>query len=157
MQAVLRSETNMAENRMDPSQARAHLLAEHAKLRAALARAERIAAEALAGATVAVQLHEVLQQCRDLFAAHNESEERLLGPILLQDPAWGQARIDRMLEEHRAEHAEMRAALTGTDNDVAARVADLRELIEAHMDAEERTFLSRAVLRDDVVSVEDGS
>lgn len=142
---------------MDPSQARTHLLSEHKELRAVLARAERIAAEALAGAPVAGQLHQVLQQCRDLFAAHNESEERLLGPILLQDPAWGQARFDRMFEEHRAEHAEMRAAMTGDDREVAARVADFREMIEAHMDAEERTFLSRAVLRDDVVSVEQGS
>lgn len=140
---------------MDPSQARAHLLSEHAELRAVLARAERIAADALAGSSASVQLRDILQICRDLFAAHNASEERLLGPILQQDPAWGQARIDRMMEEHRAEHAEMRAALTGRDRDVAARVADLREIIEAHMDAEERTFLSRSVLRDDVVSIED--
>jgi hypothetical protein len=61
-----------------------------------------------------------------------------------------------MMEEHRAEHAVIRAALTGTDRDVAHRVADLRELVEAHMAAEERTFLSRGVLRDDLVTVESG-
>jgi hypothetical protein len=142
---------------MEPSQARTRLLAEHDQLREVLARAERIAADALSGVAAPGQLHEILQLCRDLFAAHNASEELVLAPILLRDLAWGQARVDRMFDEHRAEHAEIRAALTGSDLVVAKRVAELRELVEAHMAAEERTFLSRGVLRDDPVSIEGSS
>jgi hypothetical protein len=142
---------------MEPSQARQQLLAEHDELRTILARADRIAREVVAGAAVTAELRDVLQLCRDLFAIHNASEERLLGPILQQDFAWGQVRIDRMFEEHRAEHAEIFAALRGPVREVAGRIGDLRELVEAHMAAEERTFLSRGVLRDDVVTVEGGS
>ncbi len=142
---------------MEPSKARKRLLAEHDALRTLLARAEQIAADILRGAAAPTALRDVLQMCRNEFAAHNASEEELLGPILKHDFAWGQARIDRMFEEHRAEHAEIRAALTGPDLRVAPRIAELREMIEAHMAAEERTFLSRGVLRDDVVTVESGS
>lgn len=141
---------------MEPSKARQQLLAEHDELRTLLARAAQIAADILCGVAPPTALHDVLQLCRSSLAAHNASEERLLGPILQHDFAWGQARIDRMFEEHRAEHAEMHAALTGADLKIAPKIADLREMIEAHMAAEERTFLSRKVLRDDVVTVEGG-
>jgi hypothetical protein len=141
---------------MEPSKARKQLLAEHEELRSLLKRAEAIAGDILRGTGTPTSLHDVLQLCRNRFAAHNASEEELLGPILMHDFAWGQARIDRMFEEHRAEHAEMHAALTGPDLRVAPRIPELREMIEAHMAAEERTFLSRGVLRDDLVSVEGG-
>lgn len=142
---------------MEPSQARTQLLAEHAQLRRTLDRLAEIAAavrEDSPNSSRSFELRETLQLLRDLFVAHNASEERLLGPILREDYAWGQARVDRMLEEHRAEHAEIRASMTGSDREVAERVADLKEMVEAHMAAEERTFLSPRVLRDDVVSLE---
>lgn len=141
---------------MEPSEARKQLLAEHDELRTLLARTAQIASDIMCGIAPPTALHDVLQLCRNRLAAHNASEEQLLGPILKHDFAWGQARIDRMFEEHRAEHAEMHAGLTGPDLKIAPKIAELREMIEAHMAAEERTFLSRGVLRDDVVSVESG-
>ena len=56
-----------------------------------------------------------------------------------------------MLEEHAGEHVAFQAALTGTDHEVAAGMADLCEEVDAHMAAEERTFLSPGVLCGDVV------
>jgi iron-sulfur cluster repair protein YtfE (RIC family) len=119
---------------VEPASARARLLYEHDRLR-----------ELLAAAVAAPDLHRVLEELRLAFAAHNASEEALLVPILEEDPAWGPARIARMMEEHVAEHAALRAALNSED--VAARIADIAEEIEAHMAAEERTFLSPGVLR----------
>ena len=51
-----------------------------------------------------------------------------------------------MLEEHVAEHAAFRELLVGTAEDVAARMDDLVDELDAHMAAEERTFLNAAVL-----------
>lgn len=137
---------------MEPGKARMRLLAEHDELRLLLKRAEQIANNILRGIAPPTALHDVLQLCRNSFAAHNASEEELLAPILMNDCAWGQARVDRMLEEHRAEHAEIRAAFTGSDLKIAPRIGELRELIEAHMAAEERTFLSRVVLREELAN-----
>jgi hypothetical protein len=61
-----------------------------------------------------------------------------------------------MFEEHAAEHASFREAMTGSALAIAARMAELAEDVDAHMAAEERTFLSPGVLRDDVVVTDDG-
>jgi hypothetical protein len=71
---------------------------------------------------------------------------------LLQGPAaWGSLLIDRMLEEHVAEHAAFWELLSGTQAEVAERIGELAEELDAHMAAEERTFLSPVTLRDDVI------
>jgi hypothetical protein len=147
---------------MQPSQARKLLLHQHDELRRAFDDALRIcdlvtssgAASATASAT---SLWAAVERVGDLFALHNATEEVLLEPLLREDYAWGHARIGRMLEEHKAEHAEMRAALR-PDADLtgaAARVRDAIEMMDAHMAAEERTFLAPSVLRDSVVQVDD--
>jgi hypothetical protein len=85
------------------------------------------------------------------FDAHNRFEEQLLRPALLAADAFGEVRVERMLEEHVVEHREMRARLG------SGATADLREVIatlRAHLDAEERYFLSAKVLRDDLVTIE---
>lgn len=139
------------------SEAREALLAQHDRLRRVFDDARRLAARVLDTGSPAEELRDRLHLIRGLLGEHNEHEAQLLRPILAQDFAWGQARIDRMVEEHLAEHAEILAALTGPDREVAARVDDVVELLEAHMEAEERTFLSRGVLRDDIVSIEGGA
>jgi hypothetical protein len=130
-----------------PSEARARLLREHERLRSLLRDALAVSARLRAGEPVQTELQELLDRLRRAFAAHNRTEEAMLEPLLHADPAWGPARIRRMLEEHAGEHAALRAAFSGTALEVAARVPELAEDIDAHMDAEERTFLSPAVLR----------
>ena len=56
-----------------------------------------------------------------------------------------------MLEEHVAEHSAFWDYLKGTRGEVADKISDLAEELDAHMAAEERTFLSPVTLRDDVI------
>lgn len=144
------------DDRMEPSRARASILEQHERLRQILGDTQVIAERVLAGEGLVRELEQQLEILRTAFWDHNQSEEALLEPILRLDYAWGPARIARMLEEHGAEHAAIREALSGSALEVAARMAELAEDIDAHMAAEERTFLSPGVLRDDVVSTEDG-
>jgi iron-sulfur cluster repair protein YtfE (RIC family) len=132
---------------MDPGKARSQLLREHEVLRALLSEALAIAAQLRGLEPVHAALERAVDALRRAFARHNQSEEALLAPILRVDPAWGPARIARMLEEHSAEHGAFRAMLDGTSLEVAARLPDLADDLDAHMAAEERTFLSPGVLR----------
>ena len=141
---------------MEPTHARAVLLEQHERLRCRLTEAQTVADRVLAGEGVEPALQEHIDGLRTAFAEHNASEEALLEPILRLDFAWGPARIARMLEEHSGEHASFREAMEGPILAIAARMGDLVEQIDAHMAAEERTFLSPAVLRDDAVTVDDG-
>jgi iron-sulfur cluster repair protein YtfE (RIC family) len=145
-----------ASNVMDPTRARAVLLAQHDRLRRLLMVAQAVADRVLGGEGVVAELHPHLDALQAAFAEHNASEEELLEPILRLDFAWGPARIARMLEEHAAEHASFREAMSGPALEIAGRIAELIEDIDAHMAAEERTFLSPGVLRDDVVETDDG-
>jgi hypothetical protein len=63
----------------------------------------------------------------------------------------GSLLVDRMLEEHVAEHAAFWEILSGTRGEIADPIDDLADEIDAHMLAEERTFLSPVTLRDDVI------
>ena len=143
---------------MEPSKARNVLLFQHDELRQALGEALRTCDLVTSGGNASAStLRAAVEKVSDLFALHNATEEALLAPMLREDYAWGQRRIDRMLEEHRGEHAEICAALS-MDGDLAqaaARVRDAIEMIDAHMAAEERTFLARSVLRDTLVQVDD--
>lgn len=132
---------------MQPGDARTQLLREHERLRALMSEALALAARLPRGEAPLADLARALDELRHAFAEHNANEEALLEPILCGDPAWGPARIARMLEEHAAEHAVFRALLAGSDEEVADRLADFAEEVDAHMAAEERTFLSPAVLR----------
>lgn len=154
---MMTTTTTNREAWMEPSRARATILEQHERLRRLLAEAQVLAARVLAGQGGVAALERQLELVRTAFWDHNQSEEALLEPILRLDYAWGPARIARMLEEHGAEHAAIREALAGNTLDVAARLEELVEDIDAHMAAEERTFLSPGVLRDDIVTVEGGS
>lgn len=141
---------------MEANQARSVLLEQHDGLRRLLASAQRLAALAVEGEDVVAALEVEMGALRRAFAQHNVSEEKLLTPILALDPAWGPARVARMREEHDAEHRSISEALIGPTLEVASRLSDIVEDLDAHMCAEERTFLASAVLRDDIVQLEDG-
>ena len=108
-----------------------------------------MAAHLLAGGTRTAAFHQALVDLRGALLEHNVCEEAFLQPLLAAEPAAGAARVKRMMEEHVAEHAAFVGALEGDELEVARRIPDLIEELEAHMQAEERTFLNLAVLRDD--------
>lgn len=58
---------------------------------------------------------------------------------------------ERMLEEHAAEHAAFWQRIEAPRQVVAANMDELSEELDAHMAAEERTFLSPLILRADEV------
>jgi iron-sulfur cluster repair protein YtfE (RIC family) len=142
---------------MMPSETRNLLLQQHARLRELFGIAEAAADRLLAHTTGAAELHDALVELRRALAAHTAAEEAVLEPLLRTADAWGPLRVDRMLEEHEAEHAALNAALEGEDHIVARRIAELAETLDAHMLAEERTILNPTVLRDDLVEVESTS
>lgn len=132
---------------MQPHEARAQLLREHDALRFLVSDALAVAAALRRGEAVADDLRRALDALLEAFVAHNQSEEAVLEPILREHPAVGAARVARMFEEHVAEHAAFRATIAGDVLEVATRLDELAEDLDAHMAAEERTFLSPGVLR----------
>ena len=136
---------------MNATEARTTLLAQHEQLRLLLGTCTRLAQEQRAGEPVTAELDEALAELRDEFADHNQMETAVIADLLHGPAAWGSLLIDRMLEEHVAEHAAFWELLSGTQAEVAERIGELAEELDAHMAAEERTFLSPVTLRDDVI------
>src|SRR5262249_17787712 len=125
------------------------LLEQHARLRVHLGATEELAHEIRLGCAVRADFRDAVSALLEALCEHNASEEAMLEPLLLAGDVYAPARVARMLEEHIAEHALMRAALIGHDLLVIAEnLPDLAEMLRAHMDAEERTFLNAGVLRD---------
>jgi hypothetical protein len=131
---------------MDPSEARTFLLAQHDRLRALLEDAQALARRFLAGEAVAATLDGALGELRIAFDEHNHFEARLLEPMLRCTDEWGPLRIARMVEEHTEEHRVFTTFLARRVSEVAPELSDFAEEIAAHMEAEERTFLSPKVL-----------
>jgi hypothetical protein len=136
---------------MTPEHARLQLLSQHDRIRARLAICTRHAKLYQSGELVGAELDDALGLLRVELAAHNQAETAIITELLHGPAAWGKLMIDRMLEEHVAEHAAFWELLSGTRAEVAGRIDDLADELDAHMAAEERTFLSPAALRDDVV------
>jgi hypothetical protein len=134
-----------------PGRALAELAAQHHALRGMMDRCEELADELDAGRTGPIQLTREVARLRLAFDAHNRFEEQLLRPALLAADAFGEVRVERMIEEHVGEHRAMRDELgSNATADLRAVIASLR----AHLEAEERYFLSAKILRDDLVTVE---
>jgi iron-sulfur cluster repair protein YtfE (RIC family) len=136
---------------MNATEARTTLLAQHEQLRLLLDTCTRLALEQRAGEPVTAELDQALAELRDEFADHNQMETAVIADLLHGPAAWGSLLIDRMLEEHVAEHAAFWELLSGTRAEVAERIGELAEELDAHMAAEERTFLNPMTLRDDVI------
>ena len=133
---------------MRPNVTRAHLLEQHDEIRRCLAVAEELAERVRDGALALSELGPAVLALLQAFVRHNRSEEALLEPLLRLGDDYSEARVSRMHEEHLEEHELLRISL-GDDLRAVARVLpDLAETLRAHMDAEERTFLHPAVLRD---------
>ena len=128
------------------------MLEQHDRIRAHLDVCSVLARRLRSGEPLHAQLDEALATLRADFGVHNTTESALIGPLLHETPGWGNVLVDRMLEEHVAEHAAFWELLAGTAEEVAARIDELVDELDAHMAAEERTFLSPLVLHPDVIS-----
>jgi hypothetical protein len=131
-----------------PSHALAELAAQHARLRDMIARCEDLAVGVDDGRVEPAQLLGEIVALRIAFDAHNHFEEQLLEPVLLDADWLGAVRVSRMVEDHIEEHRSMRREL---HSPTTAVLRDVLASLLAHLASEERYFLSRKVLRDDLV------
>ena len=137
---------------MDPGTAREALLAQHAQLRAHLKLCGDLGARLRRCEPVLAELDEALAQLRVHFEEHNQAETALVRPLLRDSSRWGALLVERMFEEHVAEHAAFWTSLQGSAAEIAERLAELIDELDAHMAAEERTFLSPSVLDPNVIA-----
>src|SRR5512140_96397 len=137
---------------IDASAARKTLVAQHDQIRAHLHGCSALARRLRQGDSIHAEFDAALTQLRSDLMEHNTTEAELVRLLLRDSPDWGTRLVDRMLEEHVAEHAALWSMLEGSADKVAARMDDFIEDLDAHMAAEERTFLSPVVLRQDVIT-----
>ncbi len=134
---------------MSRNHSRILLVEQHGRLRELLVLAQVAAERFHADGNTASELRVALEGLRIVLDEHNRTEESLLMPIFQEDAIiGGQRQAERMLYEHASEHAMFRAGLDGEDAEVAKRLPRVAEGLVAHMDAEERTFLSPVALRE---------
>jgi hypothetical protein len=138
---------------MNAENTRLLLLAQHERLREHVQTCTRLASLVRLGDCAGTELDVALEALREEFAAHNAAETAVIRELLRGPTAWSSLMIDRMLEEHVAEHAAFWELLSGTRAEVVRRIDDLADELDAHMAAEERTFLAPVTLRDDVIRV----
>lgn len=136
---------------MKAEETRTRLLQQHERLRQQMQVCTRVATLFRAGQATGRELDIALEVLRQQFSLHNETETAVIQKLLHGPASWGSLLIDRMFEEHLAEHAAFWEMLSGTPGEVASRIDDLAEELDAHMAAEERTFLAPVTLRDDVI------
>jgi hypothetical protein len=132
---------------LTPDRALDTLAAQHATLRERIYRCEALADDVDAGTAGAADLLREVAQLRIAFDEHNQFEEQLLRPLLLDVEWLGAVRVSRMVEDHVEEHRAMRLGLAATPTGELRGV--LASLLD-HLATEERHFLSRKVLRDDL-------
>lgn len=136
---------------------RKELLDQHASLKR-LAAKVRDLAEGPSGENARDELSGLLHELGDGIDAHNAREEHLLGEVLPTLDAWGPERTARMDNHHREEHreiAEQIRAAAGSSEFAAAMDTALPaiEKLMAHMHEEEKEFLGKDLLRDDVINI----
>jgi iron-sulfur cluster repair protein YtfE (RIC family) len=136
-----------------PSRVLSELTQQHAALRALMDRCEQLAEAFDTRGGDATELARVVEELRSAFAAHNAFEEQVLRPVLLEMDAFGGVRIDHMVDDHVVEHRAVEQRLGGPTGELHDAIVQLR----VHLEAEERYFLTSAVLRDDTVTVEGGA
>jgi hypothetical protein len=137
-----------------PSAVRRAFLDDHVRLRRSLRELEQLAERAIVNARFAPDVVEAARSFCVALDAHNDAEEGQLEDLLRTGDAWGSIRLENMLLEHLEEHRELREALTAPDAlSLSRAIPQFAEDLRAHMDHEEKTFLSAEVLRDDIVSL----
>jgi iron-sulfur cluster repair protein YtfE (RIC family) len=137
---------------LSPSQALETLTAQHVGLREMIQRCAELADAVDAGTAGASELVTEVARLRAAFDEHNQFEEQILRPLLLDVEWLGAVRVSRMVEDHVEEHRAVGRGLAATPT------GDLRGVLDSlrdHLVTEERYFLSRKVLRDDLPGARD--
>lgn len=145
---------------MKLSEIRASLLREHAGLTETLGDAATAAKRWQSGKAARDELHGCLGRLLDQLRVHNTHEEEVLREIIPTIDAWGKARAEKMLEEHKREHLELQKALIDASTTASVEVAvlavlQLVEQMTEHMALEEKAFLSAELLNDETVPPND--
>ncbi len=139
----------MSQPILQPSQARAALVADHARLRRLLAELEDLAERVATDRLIVGQFHAVASQFRRALETHNEAEESVLEGLLAAIEPNEPGRSGQMVREHVAEHASILATFQASDTDELARaIPRLADELREHIDREEETFLAPEVLRE---------
>jgi iron-sulfur cluster repair protein YtfE (RIC family) len=90
-----------------PSVVRSTIVAQHFTLREKLSRVRTVATNALRGEPVGALLANVVRDLGEHFLTHLDFEETWLFPLLEHIDGWGPARVQELLESHRAQRAEI--------------------------------------------------
>jgi hypothetical protein len=136
-----------------PSQVLTELLHQHDQIRDLIDRCEKLADELDSGKGEPATLLSEVARLRVVFELHNKFEERLLRPILRDADAFGEVRIDRMVQDHVGEHRSMHE---GLGSPITIELRRTLDNLRHHLATEERFFLSARILREDLVVVESG-
>lgn len=147
-------------HRIDAPSARRGVLWQHERIRDLLNRARDIAEAALDGLPPAPDaVASAVGDLRAILEVHLVFEEKVLIPILRDDPPLGPERAALMLEEHKRQ----RELLTGLHQEactlpysplLAAKLASLTAWLLDDMAEEERSLLVPEVIRDDQIVVD---
>lgn len=141
------------------SAVRDRLLAEHRRLSALISPCEREARRVLDGAADSRHLLACLLQLLDAVESHNQGEEAVLGPILLDTDSYGGVRLGQMIEDHLIENLGLRQALgAAVEAEVPDRAARATlaaiALLRGRIQREERQFLNSRVVKDDIMPID---
>jgi iron-sulfur cluster repair protein YtfE (RIC family) len=131
------------------------IIEQHRDLREMLRDVERLCERVIAGkAYLSVTLGEYMRALHEQLLDHLDLEDERLVPELRAVDSWGQARAESLLEHHRGQRSQLRAALgdleearvvtSGVAHDVLSLIADLR----IDMQQEEGEILPRFLARD---------
>jgi len=137
---------------MEPSEVRARVLAEHAKLREILANVNLMVEQSEQGSPQdSDNLFGLARKVLELLEEHMATEERWLVPSLLQTD-WGEIRANRILEDHAKQRIALES-LEGFDEERNARklgreLMAISALLMEEMQQEETECLSVDVLGD---------
>src|SRR4051812_43745682 len=142
-----------------PSDVRARVLAEHLWLSEKITPLEAAAASGLAGSRSEVMaLRERTRNLCESLWFHLATEDEILVPLLRELDAWGEVRVERVQGDHQAQReeiAELRREAEDADPPTLAQfVLAFSHALRADMAHEEEVSLSRELLRDDPVALD---
>ena len=141
---------------MDKQTIRTTLLEQHDRIRRALAECHALATRLQLGEAVEIEFDNAIGRLHSVFTEHNRTESELMTPLLLpRFPKHGTRGVllaERMIQEHLAEHEAFWDLLHGSRREIAANLAELIAELDAHLAAEERTFLGPMILCDDAIT-----
>jgi hypothetical protein len=145
--------------RVPASVALSRVLRQHVELRALLEAGLEQVRLVLAGELAALRpLRSLMALTQSTFVEHLAYEEAVILPILADDLPVGPLRMERILEEHARQIAELRALCAWRDGDdptsLAKGFGDLARALLADIEHEERDVLTPDVIRDDAVVID---